>query len=135
MQLGEPLITLGAVQPMHVKIDIDEADIVRADIQSAATVSPRGAPGLRVQARYVRTEPLVVPKRSLTNSLTERVDTRVLQMVYELPKDAQGFYVGQQVEAFIAAKPAGKAASAAQVSAAGPGPRAQVTAQAGGQRP
>ena len=105
MQLGEPLMTLGAVQPLHVKIDVDEADISRADFASDATLSPRGAPNLRARARFVRTEPLVVPKRSLTNSMTERVDTRVLQLVYELPKTAHGFYVGQQVEAFIAAKP------------------------------
>jgi hypothetical protein len=31
------------------------------------------------------------------------VDTRVLQVVFALPKDAKGFAVGQQVDAFIAA--------------------------------
>jgi HlyD family secretion protein len=105
MQLSEPLITLGVVQPLHVKIDIDEADIPRADLRSTASVSPRGASGVRVAASFVRVEPLVVPKRSLTNAANERVDTRVLQVVYALPDNAQGFFVGQQVDAFIAALP------------------------------
>jgi HlyD family secretion protein len=108
MQLSEPLMTLGIVQPLHVKIDIDEADIPRADLRSAASVSARGASDERVSASFVRIEPLVVPKRSLTNSANERVDTRVLQVVYALPADAQGFYVGQQVDAFIGALPVSK---------------------------
>jgi hypothetical protein len=57
-----------------------------------------------VQAGFVRAEPLVVPKRSLTNSGNERVDVRVLQIIYALPQDAQGFFVGQQVDAFVPAK-------------------------------
>jgi HlyD family secretion protein len=105
MQLTEPLITLGVVEPLHVKIDIDEADIPRADFRSAASVSARGASDVRVAASFVRIEPLVVPKRSLTNAANERVDTRVLQVVYALPAGAKGFYVGQQVDAFISTAP------------------------------
>jgi HlyD family secretion protein len=67
-------------------------------------VSPRGASGRQVKASFVRAEPLVVPKRSLTNSASERVDVRVLQVIYALPESAKGtFRVGQQVDAFIQA--------------------------------
>jgi hypothetical protein len=50
----------------------------------------------------VRVEPYVVPKVSLTGSSTERVDTRVLQVIYsfECPKD-RPVYVGQQVDLFV----------------------------------
>ena len=69
-----------------------------------AIVSPRGAADRRFEASFVRAEPLVVPKRSLTNSAAERVDVRVLQLVYALPEEARGtFRVGQQVDAFIPA--------------------------------
>jgi HlyD family secretion protein len=101
MQLAEPLITMGAIKPLHVKIDIDEADITRANLSSIATISLRGAPQKTVETKFVRIEPLVVPKRSLTNSANERVDTRVLQVVYELPANAEGYFVGQQVDAFV----------------------------------
>lgn len=100
-QLTEPLITLGATSPLHVKIDIDEADISRVSLGNPASVTPRGLSSQSVQARFVRVEPLVVPKRSLTNSASERVDTRVLQVVYELPANLSGFFVGQQVDAFV----------------------------------
>ena len=101
MQLTEPLVTLGTTSPMHIKIDIDEADIGRVSLGGAATVSARGLANKPVQASFVRVEPLVVPKRSLTNSASERVDTRVLQVVYQLPDNTTGFFVGQQVDAFV----------------------------------
>ena len=55
-----------------------------------------------------RAEPLIVPKRSLTNSAQERVDVRVLQLIYALPETNGGFRVGQQVDAFIPARKDGK---------------------------
>jgi HlyD family secretion protein len=102
-QLQEPLATLGRLDPLHVRIDVDEADLSRLGQGAAATVSPRGDSKNKVQAQFVRVEPLVTPKRSLTNAVSERVDTRVLQVIYALPADAKGFYPGQQVDAFVVA--------------------------------
>ena len=57
---------------------------------------------------YFDTEPYVIPKQSLTGSNTERVETRVLQVLYALPeKTAIPLYIGQQMDVYIeAAKPA-----------------------------
>ena len=101
---GEPLMTLGETRPLHVRIDIDENEIARADLGAPAAISPRGAAQRRVTARWVRTEPLVIPKRSLTNQGNERVDVRVLQVVYALPAGAGDFFFGQQVDAFVPAR-------------------------------
>jgi multidrug resistance efflux pump len=109
----DPLIVMGQTNPLHVRIDIDENEIERVEAGAAATVSPRGNAGRRVQATFVRAEPLVRPKRSLTNSAQERVDVRVLQLVYALPADAGSFFVGQQVDAYIPARRAPAAAPAA----------------------
>jgi multidrug resistance efflux pump len=101
---SEPLMTLGETRPLHVRIDIDENEIARADLGAPAVITPRGAAQRRVTARWVRTEPLVIPKRSLTNQGNERVDVRVLQVVYALPAGAGDFFVGQQVDAFVPAR-------------------------------
>lgn len=101
-----PYIQMGETRPLHVRIDIDEDEATRVALGSAAVVSPRGAADRQVRARFVRAEPQVVPKRSLTNSAAERVDVRVLQLIYELPPTDGLFRVGQQVDAFIAARPA-----------------------------
>jgi hypothetical protein len=50
----------------------------------------------------VRVEPYVIPKQSLTGDNSERVDTRVLQVIYALPeKMASPLYVGQQMDVYI----------------------------------
>lgn len=104
---SQPFIQMGQTIPLHVRVDVDESEATRVDLGKPARVSPRGAAESQVEARFVRAEPLVVPKRSLTNSSQERVDVRVLQVIYELPdRNDDLFRVGQQVDAFIPAKQA-----------------------------
>lgn len=108
-----PFLQMGETRPLHVRIDIDEDEIARIEPGAPAYVSPRGSAGRQVQARFVRAEPLIVPKRSLTNSAAERVDVRVLQLLFALPEgEEELFRIGQQVDAFIPARkaaPSGKA--------------------------
>ncbi|MFZ9396760.1 MAG: efflux RND transporter periplasmic adaptor subunit [Erythrobacter sp.] len=102
---SEPYIRMGETRPLHIRIDIDEDEALRVAMGKNAVVSPRGGAERRVEASFVRAEPLVVPKRSLTNTAAERVDVRVLQLIYALPESARGtFRVGQQVDAFIPAR-------------------------------
>jgi multidrug efflux pump subunit AcrA (membrane-fusion protein) len=98
-----PFIQMGETNPLHVRVDIDENEVSRVALGEPAVISPRGAAELHVKATFVRAEPQVVPKRSLTNSAAERVDVRVLQLIYALPP-SDAFRVGQQVDAFIPAK-------------------------------
>jgi HlyD family secretion protein len=98
------LMKLGATKPLHVRLDIDENQIEKIAIGQPAVISARGDAKRQVKAVFVRAEPLIVPKRSLTNSATERVDVRVLQLIFALPEDGSQFFVGQQVDGFVPAK-------------------------------
>lgn len=100
----DPLITMGVIDPLHVRIDIDENEIERVAVGAPAAINPKGAAGQLTKVAFVRAEPLVVPKRSLTNASTERVDVRVLQLIYALPRGPQSFFVGQQVDGFVPAR-------------------------------
>jgi hypothetical protein len=53
----------------------------------------------------------VIPKKSLTGDSTERVDTRVLQVIYRVEDDALPLYVGQQMDVFIQAPTVGTVAA------------------------
>jgi HlyD family secretion protein len=102
---SQALIVLGSVARMHVRVDIDEHDVPRAysyfHTGVKAFASPRGDPSMRVQLSFVRVEPYVIPKKSLTGDNTERVDTRVLQVIYRLDRDEPALYVGMQVDVFL----------------------------------
>ncbi|HTN75116.1 MAG TPA: HlyD family efflux transporter periplasmic adaptor subunit [Pirellulaceae bacterium] len=99
----QALIVLGDIDQLHVRVDIDEHDIVRFNPQAKAVAKLRGSPKHEFPLTFVRVEPYVIPKRSLTGDNTERVDTRVLQVIYSLGKGEQPVYVGQQMDVFIQA--------------------------------
>ncbi|MBU6221704.1 MAG: efflux RND transporter periplasmic adaptor subunit [Planctomycetes bacterium] len=99
---NQPLIVLGNVKRLHVRVDIDEYDIPRFTPGQPAAAYPRGNLQEKYPLEFVRVEPFVVPKKSLTGDTTERVDTRVLQVIYEFdPTGRPPLFVGQQVEVFI----------------------------------
>jgi len=96
-----PLILLGRSKPLHVRVDVDEHEGWRVRPGAAATGHVRGNAALKTPLQFVRFEPFVVPKRSLTGDSTERVDTRVLQVIYRVERDDLPLFVGQQVDVFI----------------------------------
>jgi multidrug resistance efflux pump len=101
--LASPLMTMGRDDPLHVRADIDETEAWRVRPESPAMARLRGNPAISVPLSFVRFEPYVLPKKSLSGDMSERVDTRVLQVIYAFaPKDFPAF-VGQQVDVFIKA--------------------------------
>jgi len=96
--LDTPLILLGNTDTLHVRVDVDENDAWRVRPGAKARASLRGNASLFTDVTFVRIEPYVVPKRSLTGESSERVDTRVLQVLYSFPRAALNAYVGQLVD-------------------------------------
>jgi HlyD family secretion protein len=104
-QTSQPLLTLGGLRPLHVRVDVDEHEGWRVRGEAPAVAHVRGNAKLKTPLKFVRFEPLVVPKRSLTGDSTERVDTRVLQVIYAVSDDSLPLFVGQQMDVFIEDKP------------------------------
>ena len=100
-----PLMVLGRVKPLHVRVDVDEQEAWKVRDGARAIGRVRGNAPVKTPLAFVRFEPYVTPKRSLTGDTTERVDTRVLQVIYRVERDDVPLYVGQQLDVFIEAKP------------------------------
>lgn len=98
---AKALMVLGDISTFHVRIDIDERDIARFRRGAPAKAYPRGETAHEMTMRFVRVEPYVVPKKSLTGDNTERVDTRVLQVLYAIERKEHPVYVGQQLDVFL----------------------------------
>jgi len=96
-----PLILLGRSKPLHVRVDVDEHEAWRVRSGAPAIGHVRGNADLKASLQFVRFEPFVVPKQSLTGASTERVDTRVLQVIYRVSGDDVPLFVGQQLDVFI----------------------------------
>ena len=97
----QPLIVLGRSKPLHVRVDVDEHEGWRVHPGATAVGRLRGNADLKTPLVFVRFEPFVVPKRSLTGDSTERVDTRVLQVIYRVERDDLPLFVGEQLDVFV----------------------------------
>jgi hypothetical protein len=100
-----PLVVLGRLKPLYLRVDVDEHEAWRVRPEAKATAAVRGDSDLKTPLTFVRFEPLVIPKKSLTGDSTERVDTRVLQAIYRIDSDSLRLFVGQQMDVFIDAAP------------------------------
>jgi multidrug resistance efflux pump len=99
----EPMIVLGEVNRLHVRVDVDEVDLNRFREGLPAVANLRGRQEPKFALEFVRVEPYVIPKKSLTGDTSERVDTRALQVLYALPDPTPTkVYVGQQMDVFLA---------------------------------
>ena len=96
-----PLILFGSVTPLHVRVDVDENDAWRVHAGATAVGYLRGNKNIKTPLTFVRFEPYVVPKISLTGDSAERVDTRVLQVIFSFKRGDLPIYVGQQMDVFI----------------------------------
>lgn len=101
---GEALMILGDMRCTHVRADIDEIDIPRLQMTGAARAFVRGASDRPIPLKFVRVEPYVQPKKSLTGNASERVDTRVLQVIFAIDQARSEVYAGQQLDVFIDAQ-------------------------------
>ncbi|QOJ01747.1 MAG: biotin/lipoyl-binding protein [Phycisphaeraceae bacterium] len=101
--MSTPLVVLGVTTPLVVRTDIDEHEAWRVVPGSPAEAFLRGNPRFKASLRFLRFEPYIIPKRSLTGDSTERVDTRVLQVLFTLDRVDFPVYVGQQMDVYIEA--------------------------------
>jgi multidrug resistance efflux pump len=98
---AEPLMILGDTETLQIRADVDEQNAPLVHAGQPAVAMLKGDTQNKIPLRFVRIEPFVIPKRSLTGDSVERVDTRVLQIIFQFDRPAAPIYVGQQVDVFI----------------------------------
>jgi multidrug efflux pump subunit AcrA (membrane-fusion protein) len=107
----DPLMILGETDHLQIRADVDEQNAPLVVANQPAVAYLKGDTKSPIPLRFIRIEPYVVPKKSLTGDSTERVDTRVLQIIFQFERPAASVYVGQQMDVFMQ-RPANAAATA-----------------------
>ncbi|SEK66210.1 HlyD family secretion protein [Nitrosovibrio tenuis] len=102
-----PIISMGNPEKdLAVRCYVDEILVHRLPDASKmrAQMFIRGT-NIRIPLEYVRVQPYISPKIQLSNQRTERVDVRVLPVLFrfEKPKEVQ-VYPGQLVDVYIGEK-------------------------------
>lgn len=97
----EPAILMGRTDKLQVRVDIDEVNASKVHPNMKGEIVMKGNNSLKIPIKYVKTEPYITPKKDLSGSNDERVDIRVLQLIYEFTPPKFPVYVGQQVNVFL----------------------------------
>jgi len=100
-----PSLLLGETSRLQLRADVDEDSASRVIAGAQAVAFIKGMRSDPIPLRFVRIEPYITVKKSLTGDSTERVDTRVLQVIYQFDKTKVPVYVGQQMDVFIDGAP------------------------------
>jgi len=102
----DPVVVMSAPQDyLAVRCYIDEILVSRLPTawHIRAQMSIRGS-DTKVPLEFVRIQPYVSPKIELSNQRQEKVDLRVLPVVFRFPKQDASVYPGQLVDVFIGLK-------------------------------
>jgi len=99
--LREGLVVMGQLTPLHIRVDVDELDAWRFDPKGKAVAMLRGGKIVEFPIEYVRTVPVVIPKRTLTGENSERIDTRVMEIIYRFTQDNPQVLPGQLLDVYI----------------------------------
>jgi HlyD family secretion protein len=103
-QGADPVIILGSSpDSLNVRCYVDEVLLPRLPSGSAmkAQMSVRGS-SVRIPLEFVRVQPLVSPKIELSDQRQERVDVRVLPVIFKIRKPANvNLYPGELVDVYI----------------------------------
>jgi HlyD family secretion protein len=99
-----PVLILGSSPvSLNVRCYVDEILVSRLPSGAAmkAQMTVRGS-GVRVPLTFVRVQPFISPKIELSNQRTERVDVRVLPVIFRIdkPNDLK-IYPGELVDVYI----------------------------------
>ena len=97
-------LLLGRTKELQLRADVDEDNAPRVKAGCQAIAFIKGVRHDPVPLRFVRIEPYIIPKKSLTGESGERVDTRVLQVIFRFDRTSVPVYVGQQMDVFLNAE-------------------------------
>jgi HlyD family secretion protein len=104
---NRPMLIIGDPGSLHIRAQVDEEDIALVARMTKAVARTRGAVVEQFELSLVRIEPYARPKTDLTGSNVERIDTRVIDVVFAVPAMPRSpIYPGQAVDVFMDIEPA-----------------------------
>lgn len=96
-----PPMIIGNTDKLHLRVNINQFDASYYTPKSSTVAFLQGNPQIEFPLEFVEVEPYFVTKQNLTNDIGEKIDTRVLQVIYVFKDEKPQVFVGQQMDVFI----------------------------------
>jgi HlyD family secretion protein len=98
-----PIVTLADTSVLHVRMDVDETDVARVRIGQPAFVTADAYNNKQFDGKVLRVGEILGKKNVRTDEPSERVDTKILEVLLELAPNSP-LKPGLRVDAFIRAE-------------------------------
>lgn len=98
---ASPPMIIGNTDKLHLRVNINQFDASFYNPKAPAVAFLQGNAEVEFPLEFVKLEPYFVSKQNLSNDIAEKVDTRVLQVLYSFKEKEQQVFVGQQMDVFI----------------------------------
>ena len=95
-----PIVTVADVATLRVRVDVDETDVSRIEMNQQAYVTADAFGDKKFWGRVIRIGQVLGKKNVRTDEPSERVDTKILETLIELD-GGQYLSAGLRVDSFI----------------------------------
>lgn len=96
-----PSMIIGNTDTMNLRVSINQFDASYYNPKAPAEAFLQGNSKISFPIKFVHIEPYFINKQNLSNDITEKVDTQVLQAIYCFEEGEKRVFVGQQMDVFI----------------------------------
>ena len=99
---SEALIIIGNIDELYLRVSIDQLNAPLFQPEAPAVAFRMGDHSIDYPLEFIHSEPLLTSKRYLTNAISEKVDSQVLEVLYRITKKDSHLFIGEQMDVFIA---------------------------------
>lgn len=96
-----PAMIIGNTDTLNLRVNINQYDASYYNSGAPAIAHLQGNPKIDFPLHFMNIEPFFVAKQNLNNDISEKIDTRVLQVIYCFEEGENRVFVGQQMDVFI----------------------------------
>lgn len=97
-------VVIGNIDALNVRVNIDQFNATNIIPELFAVAFRQGLHSSEYPLEFLHIEPLMIPKKYLTNAIDEQVDTQVLQVVYRVNKEDPDLFIGEKLDVYIDTK-------------------------------
>jgi HlyD family secretion protein len=94
-------IILGNIEELNLRVSIDQLSASKFHPESPAVAFKQGDTETEFPLKFIHMEPVMVPKKYLTNELNEKVDTQIFEILYRIEKNNSNLFIGEQMDVYI----------------------------------
>lgn len=94
-------LIVGNIEKLNLRVSVDQFNESSFHCDCPAVAFKQGDTATEFTLKFLLLEPFMVPKKYLTNSLHEKVDTQIFEILYRIDKNSSHLFIGEQMDAYI----------------------------------